>query len=147
MSKAEAKDYTRGSYYEGQDLYHGTNAESAAGIVSQGARLASDSINSYGDGFYLAFSRDIALQYARLAVNSTILSARVMVKNPRKFKDSIDFSEFLDLYDIPADDFQSQAITKILIQQGFDSVEVGGNNILVIIFDKRQIVIFQREDL
>jgi hypothetical protein len=27
MSKAEAEEYTRDTYYQGQDLYHGTNQQ------------------------------------------------------------------------------------------------------------------------
>jgi hypothetical protein len=54
MTETEAAAYTRGSYYEGRDFYHGTTRESAARITTEGARLNSDSVNTYGDGFYLA---------------------------------------------------------------------------------------------
>jgi len=52
--------------------------------------------------------------------------------------DSIDFESFLGENDIPADDFQSKAVTELFIDRGFDAVEIGGNRILVIIFDRSQ---------
>ena len=59
----------------------------------------------------------------------------------------IDFESFLGENDIPADDFQSKAVTELLIAQGFDAVEIGGNRILVIIFDRRQIAIYKVTEL
>jgi hypothetical protein len=35
----------------------------------------------------------------------------------------------------------------VLISQGFDAVEVGGNRILVIIFDRTQIAVFKSEQV
>ena len=61
--------------------------------------------------------------------------------------DSIDFESFLGENDIPADDFQSKAVTELLIAQGFDAVEIGGNRILVVIFDRRQIAIYKVTEL
>jgi hypothetical protein len=37
MSKAEAEEYTRDSYYQGQDFYHGTSAKNAGAIANEGA--------------------------------------------------------------------------------------------------------------
>ena len=51
MSKAEAEEYTKDSYYQGQDFYHGTDADNLEGLISEGARLKSKRVNSYGDGF------------------------------------------------------------------------------------------------
>ena len=69
MSKVEAEEYTRDSYYAGRDFYHGTSQEAASRIVSEGARLTSDVVNSFGDGFYLAFDRDAAIDYANHSRN------------------------------------------------------------------------------
>jgi hypothetical protein len=147
MSKAEAEEYTRDSYYQGQDFYHGTSQEAANGITSEGARIESESVNTYGEGFYLAFDKDIAKEYASEKDTPTVLTARVNVKNPRKFRDSIDFDDFLKENSIPADDLQSRAASKLLISQGFDAVEIGGYIILVIIFNQTQIAVFQSEQL
>jgi hypothetical protein len=147
MSKVEAEEYTRDSYYQGQDFYHGTSAESADSITSQGARIESESVNTYGEGFYLAFARKTAENYARLTASPSVLTSRVNVENPRKFRDSIDFDDFLTANNIPADDSQSKTVSKILILQGYDAVEVGGNRVLVIIFNPNQIAIFQSEQL
>jgi hypothetical protein len=147
MSKAEAEVYTRDSYYRGQDFYHGTSTENADGITTEGARIESKSVNTYGEGFYLAFTRKTAEDYARLTESPVVLTSRVNVKNPKKFTDSIDFESFLQANNIPADDFQSKAASKLLIAQGFDAVEVGGDRILVIIFNQTQIAIFQSEQL
>ena len=147
MSKVEAEEYTRDSYYQGQDLYHGTNQSAADSITSEGARIESESVNTYGEGFYLAFVRKTAEDYARLTKNPSVLTARVNVKNPRKFRDSIDFENFLLENDISADDLQSKTASKLLIYQGFDAIEVGGNRILVIIFNRTQIAIFQSEQV
>jgi hypothetical protein len=147
MSKAEAAEYTRDSYYQGQDLYHGTDKSASDIISSEGARIESESVNTYGEGFYLAFSKDIAKEYASEKDTPFILTVRVNVKNPRKFRDSIDFEGFLLENNIPADDLQSREASKFLISQGFDAVEVGGDRILVIIFNRTQIAVFQSEQV
>jgi hypothetical protein len=64
MSKSEAEEYTRDSYYQGQDFYHGTSRRNAESIISRGIMLDSYLVNSYGNGFYLAFNRNDAVQYA-----------------------------------------------------------------------------------
>jgi hypothetical protein len=147
MSKAEAEDYTRDSYYQGQDFYHGTNQSAADSITSKGAKIESDSVNTYGEGFYLAFVKKTAEDYARLTKIPSVLTARVNVSKPRKFRDSIDFEGFLLEKNVPADDLQSKTASKLLICQGFDAVEVGGDRILVIIFNRTQIAIFQSEQV
>jgi hypothetical protein len=147
MSKAEAEEYTRDSYYSSRDFYHGTDADNLAGLTSVGARLESESVNSYGDGFYLAFSKQTGIDYANQADRPALVSAKVRVRQPKKFADSIDFESFLGENDIPSDDFQSKTVTKLLISQGFDAVEIGGNRILVIIFDRRQIAIYEVTEL
>jgi Phage Mu protein F like protein len=147
MSKAEAEEYTRDSYYQGKDFYHGTSQEAADSITIEGARMQSESVNTYGEGFYLAFEQNTAIDYAKLTTSPSVLTAKVNVKNPRKFRDSIDFDNFLIENNIPADDLQSKAASKLLISQGFDAVEVGGNRILVIIFKTTQIAVFQSKKL
>jgi hypothetical protein len=62
MSKSEAEEYTRDSYYQGQDFYHGTNRRNAESIISTGIILDSNLVNSYGNGFYLAFNSRDAMQ-------------------------------------------------------------------------------------
>jgi ADP-Ribosyltransferase in polyvalent proteins len=147
MSKAEAEEYTRDSWYQGQDFYHGTNQSAADSITSEGARIESESVNTYGEGFYLSFGKKTAEDYARLTKSPSVLTARVNVRNPRKFRDSIDFESFLLENNVSADDLQSKAASKLLISQGFDAVEIGGDRILVIIFDQTQIAIFQSEQV
>jgi hypothetical protein len=147
MSKAEAEEYTRDSYYSDLDFYHGTDAENLEGLTSEGARLESESVNSYGDGFYLAFSRRTGIDYANQADRPALVSAKVRVRKPKKFADSIDFESFLEENKISSDDFQSKMVTKLLIAQGFDAVEIGGNRILVIIFDRSQIAIYEVAEL
>jgi hypothetical protein len=147
MSKAEAEEYTRDSYYSNQDFYHGTNQAAADSITTEGARIESESVNTYGEGFYLAFVKKTAEDYARLTKSPSVLTARVNVRTPRKFRDSIDFEVFLLENNISADDLQSKTASKLLISQGFDAVEVGGDRILVIIFDRTQIAIFQSEQV
>ncbi len=147
MSVAEAEEYTRDSYYSSRDFYHGTDAENLPGLISAGARLESESVNSYGDGFYLAFSKQTGIDYANQADRPALVFAKVRVSNPRKFADSIDFESFLVENDIRSDDFQSKMVTKLLISQGFDAVEIGGNRILVIIFDRSQIAIYEVMEL
>jgi hypothetical protein len=147
MSKAEAEEYTRDSWYQRQDFYHDTNQSAADSITSEGARIESESVNTYGEGFYLAFVKKTAEDYARLTKSPSVLTARVNVTKPRKFRDSIDFEGFLLENNVAADDLQSRAASKLLISQGFDAVEVGVDRILVIIFDQTQIAIFQSEQV
>jgi hypothetical protein len=147
MTEAEASEYTKDSYYADQDFYHGTSAKAAQGIITKGAKLTSNVVNTYGDGFYLAFDKDTATDYARQAPKPTVLTTKVFAQNPKKFRDSMEVEDFLDSNNIPADDSQSQAMTKLLRKQGFDAVEIGGNQILVIIFNKQQLAIFDSEEI
>jgi hypothetical protein len=84
MSKAEAEEYTRDSWYQGQDFYHDTNQSAADSITSEGARIESESVNTYGEGFYLAFVKKTAEDYARLTKSPSVLTARVNVTKPPK---------------------------------------------------------------
>ena len=145
MSWTEAEEYTRDSYYTGRDFYHGTSQEAARSIISEGARMHSESVNTYGEGFYLAFTKESAQEYASQQNDPVILSAKVQVKNPRKFRDSIDVEDFLEANNISADDSQSKILSKLLISQGYDAIEIGGNRVLVIIFSKTQVAIFQEQ--
>ena len=147
MTKAEAEDYTRGSYYEGREFFHGTSSTAAWGIITEGAKLTSDRVNTYGDGFYLAFRREIASEYARSKYPPCIVRARVRVNNPKRIADSIDLDGFLIENDIAFDDNQATALTNLLLLRGYDALEVGGDRILVIIFDLQQIAVFQIEEL
>jgi hypothetical protein len=147
MSKAEAEEYTRDSYYQGQDFYHGTSQEAANGITSEGARLTSKVVNSYGDGFYLAFSKDIAKEYSMDYDRPSIVSIKVKATNPKKFSDSIAFGDFLIENDILSDDSQSKTVTTLLLSQGYDAVEIGGNRILVVILNRRQVAAYKVEEL
>ena len=79
--------------------------------------------------------------------NPTLITAKVNVKNPKKFTDSIDFDDFLDHHRIPFDDLQAKMVTQILIAEGYDAIEVGGDWILVIILDRKQIAVFSVEEL
>jgi hypothetical protein len=101
--------------------------------------------NSYGDGFYLAFKKSSAAEYARQKPQPTILTTRVNIKNPKKFRDSIEFGEFLVRNNIEFDDFQSQKATEILIKKGYDAIEISGLKTLVFIFNKQQIATFKSE--
>jgi hypothetical protein len=147
MSKAEAEEYTRDSYYQGQDFYHGTSQEAANAIAIEGARLTSEMINSYGDGFYLAFSKDLAKEYSIDYDSPSVVSIRVRAKRPKKFSGSITFGDFLIENDIPSDDAQFKAVTALLLSQGYDAVEIGGNQILVVIFDRKQVAVYKVEEL
>jgi hypothetical protein len=147
MTRSEAEAYTRNSYYSGQSLYHGTSKLAADGITNSGVLLASNRVNSYGEGCYFTFGRAIAISYAVAYKNPTLLTAKVNVKNPKKFTDSIDFDDFLDRHRIPFDDYQAKMVTKILIAEGYDAIEVGGEWILVIILDRKQVAVFSVEEL
>jgi hypothetical protein len=147
MSEAEAVEYTKDSYYADRDFYHGTDRSAASSIISEGVRIESESVNTYGEGFYLAFFKKTAIDYAKLTKSPSVLTARVNVKNPRRFRDSIDFESFLLENNVPADDSQSKVASSLLISQGFDAVEVGGDTILVIIFDRTQVAVFQSEQI
>ncbi len=146
MSKSEAEEYTRDSYYQGQDFYHGTSRRNAESITSKGIILDSNLVNSYGNGFYLAFNRYDAMQYAD-ASEPRLLTVMVRSNNPKIFQSSIEFLRFQDRAQIPYDDEQAKAITILLIERGFDSIEIRGLGTLVIIFEKEQVVTHQLEQL
>ena len=145
MTFAEVEEYSKGSYYQGEDFYHGTSLEFAQSIVTQGARWQSGSENTYGDGFYLTRSLDIAKEYARQISNSTVLTARVKVAQPRVFGDSLDFYGFLDSIDAPFDKYQAEFISQFLIRKGYDAIEIMGIRSIVIILNHQQIAFFNLE--
>lgn len=146
MSKFEAEEYTRDSYYQGQDFYHGTSRRNAESIISRGIVLDSNLVNSYGNGFYLAFNIIDAVQYAD-ASEPRLLTVMVKSNNPKIFQSSIEFLRFQDRERIPYDDEQAKVISKLLLDRGFDSIEIRGVGTLVIIFDKEQVVIHKVEKL
>jgi hypothetical protein len=146
MSKSEAEEYTRDSYYQGQDFYHGTSRRNAESIISRGIMIDSYLVNSYGNGFYLAFNRNDAVQYAN-ALEPRLLTVMVKSNNPKIFQSSIEFLRFQDREKIPYDDEQAKVISKLLIDRGFNSIEIRGVGTLVIIFDKEQVVTHKLEKL
>ena len=146
MSKSEAEEYTRDSYYQGQDFYHGTSRRNAESIIRRGIVLDSYLVNSYGNGFYLAFNRNDAVQYAD-ALEPRLLTVMVKSNNPKIFQSSIEFLRFQDREKIPYDDEQATVISRLLIDRGFDSIEIRGLGTLVIIFDKEQVVTHKLEKL
>ena len=146
MSKSEAEEYTIDSYYQGQDFYHGTSSKNAESIISRGIMIDSYLVNSYGNGFYLAFNRNDAVQYAD-ALEPRLLTVMVKSNNPKIFQSSIEFLRFQNREKIPYDDEQAKVISKLLIDRGFDSIEIRGVGTLVIIFDKEQVVTHKLEKL
>jgi Phage Mu protein F like protein len=147
MTETEASEYTKDSYYADQDFYHGTSAQAAQGIIAKGAKLTSSVVSTYGDGFYLAFDKDTAADYAQQTSKPTVLTTKVFTQNPKKFRDSIEVEDWLLDNSIPADDSQSRAMTRLLRRQGFDALEIGGNQVLVIIFNKQQLAVFNSEEV
>jgi hypothetical protein len=146
MTLGEAEAMTEQSVYQGQDFFHGTSASSAEGITTQGVKVASEQVNSYGDGFYLTNRGDRAAEYARQSENPTILRARVEARNPKVFSRALDLTEFLVDNDIAFDDNQATAITKLLKTQGFDAIEVKDLGTLVI-FNPKQLAVYQVRNL
>jgi hypothetical protein len=145
MSKAEAEEYTRDSYYRGQNFYHGTSAENASGIVTGGAKWPLDSENSYGDGFYMTQLESRAAKYAKVNKNPSIVTARILCKNPKIFQNGTDFYEFLGGYEMPVDDSEAGFASRLLISQGYDSIEIRGTQTLVIILNPQQVVAFKND--
>jgi hypothetical protein len=146
MSKAEAEEYTIDSYYRGQDFYHGTSCKKAESIISKGVVLDSNLVNSYGNGFYLAFSKSDAVGYVD-TYEPALLTVMVRANNPKIFQSSIEFLRFQDREKIPYDDEQAKTISTLLLSQGFDSIEIRGIGTLVIIFSKEQVVVYNMEKL
>jgi hypothetical protein len=145
MSKVEAEEYTRDSYYRGQDFYHGTSKENADGIVTEGAKWPPDSENSYGDGFYMTQKRNRAAEYAKVNKNPSIVIARILCKNPKIFQNGTDFYEFLGVYEMPEGDSEAGFASRLLISQGYDSFEIRGTQTLVIILNPQQVAAFKND--
>jgi hypothetical protein len=145
MSKSEAEEYTRDSYYREQDFYHGTSKENANGIMNTGAKWSLNSENSYGDGFYMTPDKITAIEYAKESREPVVLSVRVRSANPKIFQNGTDFYEFLSQYEIPPDENDAGFASKILIIEGYDAIEVQGIQTLVIILNPQQIATFDYE--
>ncbi len=146
MSLAEAEAMTDRSLYQGQDFFHGTSAESANGITTQGAKVTSEQVNSYGDGFYLTQRVDRAVEYAQQSDSPTILTARIEAQKSKIFNRALDLTAYLVDNNIPFDDNQAMAITQNLKIQGFDSVEVRDLG-TVVIFSPKQLAVYQVRNL
>ena len=86
------------------------------------------------------------MQYAD-ASEPRLLTVMVKSNNPKIFQSSIEFLRFQDRERIPYDDEQAKVISKLLLDRGFDSIEIRGVGTLVIIFDKEQVVIHKVEKL
>ena len=145
MSKAEAEEYTRDSYYRGKDFYHGTTVKNADGIVTEGVKWSLDTENSYGDGFYMTPGRARAVQYANEYKDSSIVSARILCKNPKIFENGTDFYDFLSEYTIPVSESEAGFASRLLIKQGYDCIEIRGTQTLVIILNPQQVAVFKNE--
>jgi hypothetical protein len=145
MSKAEAEEYTRDSYYQGQDFYHGTSAEASNSITTAGARWKRRSENSYGDGLYLTPLKATAIDYANDSKDPTVLSIRVNCRKPKVFSNGTDFYEFLARYDIPSNENDASFATKILTIEGYDAIEIRGIPTLIIILNPQQIAVYNHE--
>jgi hypothetical protein len=145
MSKAEAEEYTRDSYYQGQDFYHGTSAENADGIVTEGVKWSLDSENSYGDGFYMTPSKAGAIRYASEYKVPSTVSARILCKNPKIFQNGTDFYEFLSEYKTPMNESEAGFASRLLTSQGYDSIEIRGTQMLIIILNYQQVAVFKNE--
>jgi hypothetical protein len=145
MSKAEAEEYTKDSYYQGQDFYHGTSSENADGIVTEGVKWLLDSENSYGDGFYMTPNKVRAIQYASEYKYPTTVSARILCKNPKVFQNGTDFYDFLSEYKPPENESEAGFASRLLKSQGYDSVEIRGIQTLVIILNPQQVAVFKND--
>ncbi len=145
MSKAEAEEYTKDSYYQGQDFYHGTSSENADGIMTTGAEWEQSSENSYGDGFYLASVKQDAIDYASDKKDPVVLSTRIKSKNPKIFQNGTDFYKFFDDYEIPADESEAMFVSRLFINQGYDAIEIRGIQALVVILNPQQVAVFNHE--
>jgi hypothetical protein len=145
MSKAEAEEYTRDSYYQGQDFYHGTSAKSANCIMTTGAVWEQSSENGYGDGFYLSSVKQDAIDYASDKKDPVVLSTRIGSKNPKIFQNGTDFYEFFDEYEIPINESEAMFDSRLFINQGYDAIEIRGIQTLVIILNPQQVAVFSHE--
>jgi hypothetical protein len=145
MSKSEAEEYTRDSYYREQDFDRGTSRENANGITITGAKWEQDSENSYGDGFYMTPSKARAVEYAQFSKDPSILSARIRCKKPKIFQNGTDFYEFLDGYETPLNASEAGFASRLLASQGYDAIEIRGTQTLVIILNPQQVAIFNNE--
>jgi hypothetical protein len=145
MSKAEAEEYTRDSYYQGQDFYHGTSGESANNIMIGGAEWEDGSENSYGDGFYLSPVKQDAIDYASDKKDPVLLSTRIKSKNPKIFQNGTDFYKFFDDYEISLDESEAMFASRLFISQGYDAIEIRGIQTLVVILNPQQVVVFNHE--
>jgi Leucine-rich repeat (LRR) protein len=65
----------------------------------------------------LVYQRNVPVTFLRVMVRSN---------NPQIFQRSIEFSRFQDRAQISYDDEQAKAITILLIDRGFDSIDIRG---------------------
>jgi hypothetical protein len=113
--------------------------------VTEGAKWPLDSENSYGDGLYMTQNQNRAAEYAKVNKNPSIIFARILCKNPKIFQNGTDFYEFLGDYEMPVDDSEAGFASRLLISQGYDSIEIGGTQTLVIILNPQQVAVFKNE--
>jgi hypothetical protein len=145
MTLAEAEAMTRNSAYQNRDLYHGTSAEAALGITTEGFKVISKAVLTYGEGFYVATDRAKAIEYAGLTGEvPTVLTLRVNASNPKVFQTGLDFLQFAeDNLEDWGDDYARQ-ISELLKRQGHDGIEIRELGTLVL-FEPRQVAAYAKE--
>jgi hypothetical protein len=113
--------------------------------VTEGVKWSLDSENSYGDGFYMTPSKAGAIRYASEYKVPSTVSARILCKNPKIFQNGTDFYEFLSEYKTPMNESEAGFASRLLTSQGYDSIEIRGTQMLIIILNYQQVAVFKNE--
>ncbi len=144
MTKAEAAKYTQGTHYAGQVFFHGTSEAGAAELTASGFDPTKIQNATYGSGFYASSDLEAVKQFPQTrGMQPTVLKMQLRSTNPRIFKTTSDYWDFVDSLDIPYDDAMGQRITGYLKQQGFDAIELTDIQYFVV-FEPQQVAIFER---
>lgn len=161
MDEEEASNYTKDSFMGDWSFHHGTNAEFAADIVTNGVKPEANENGMFGAGFYMGASQEIAEYYAGNS-NSEYISSKIKVKNPYIVEDINNFvggnDPLLRQYAEDPDkndeitaavgrkygDTSTATTTMMLRIRGHDSIYLQKEGYFIA-FDKKQVATFSKK--
>ena len=146
MSQSEAASYTKGTFADGLDFYHGGAQKSIDGITTSGVKIEANTTGMYGRGFYLAAGKLDASSYADASAPA-VLSSRIKTKNPYVMEsgDLDKMNSWLDGAN-SAGQKSNANLSDFVKAKGHDSIYVKDLGYFVAL-DSRQVAAFQKEGL
>ena len=147
MTRDEAADYTRGSYFGNTEFFHGNRKGVTDSVTIEGAQPERNRRGIYGMGFYMGVDKTIGELYARSAEGDIgLISAVAKVKNPYISNTQELTNLAKNFAGDQSNNVDSVAVNQFLRAKGYDSLYLKDHG-YVIAFDQRQVAVVEYEDV